>query len=75
MQLSTVKRTEIVKETTTGVTVKVFPKGDGANGALAQSISDASLGWRVVELHTEEGRLDDVFRNITMPDTVKEEKK
>jgi len=74
MQLSTVKKAEIVKETSTGVTVKIYPKGDGANGALAQSIADAALGWRVVELHTEEGRLDDVFRSITMPDTVKEEK-
>src|SRR3984957_17114323 len=75
MQLSTVKKTEIIKESTTSVTVKVFPKGEGTNGALAQSIADAALGWRVLELHTEEGRLDDVFRSITMPDTVKEEKK
>jgi ABC-2 type transport system ATP-binding protein len=75
MQLSTVKRTEIVKESATGVTIKVFPKSDGTNGALAQSIADAALGWRILELHTEEGRLDDVFRSITMPDTAKEEKK
>ena len=26
-------------------------------------------GWRIEELHTEEGRLDEVFRSITMPDT------
>jgi len=30
---------------------------------------------RIEELHTEEGRLDEVFRSITMPDTVTEEKK
>jgi len=29
----------------------------------------------IEEMHTEEGRLDDVFRSITMPDTAKEEKK
>jgi ABC-2 type transport system ATP-binding protein len=74
-QLSSVKKTEVVKENATGVTVKVFAKGDGKDGALAQSIADAGLGWRIVELHTEEGRLDDVFRSITMPDTAKEEKK
>jgi ABC-2 type transport system ATP-binding protein len=26
----------------------------------------------VEEMHTEEGRLDEVFRSITMPDTAKE---
>jgi ABC-2 type transport system ATP-binding protein len=77
-QLSTVKKIVIVKETTTGVTARVFPKSGGVNsapgGVLAQSIADAAQGWRIEELHTEEGRLDEVFRNITMPDTVKEEK-
>jgi ABC-2 type transport system ATP-binding protein len=70
-QLPTVKRMAILKEETGGVTMRVFPKAN-ANGALAHSIADASQGWRVEELHTEEGRLDEVFRNITMPDTVKE---
>jgi ABC-2 type transport system ATP-binding protein len=74
-QLSSVKKTEVVNESSTGVTVKVIPKADSKNGALAQSIADAGLGWRILELHTEEGRLDDVFRSITMPDTVKEEAK
>ena len=37
----------------------------------------AKEGWKVEELHTEEGRLDEVFRSITMPDTatLSEEKK
>jgi ABC-2 type transport system ATP-binding protein len=72
-QLSTVKKTIIVKEEATSVTARVFPKTGGVNaapaGALAQSIADAAQGWRIEELHTEEGRLDEVFRNITMPDT------
>jgi ABC-2 type transport system ATP-binding protein len=46
----------------------VFPKPN-VNGALASSIVDAAQGWRIEELHTEEGRLDEVFRSITMPDT------
>ena len=25
--------------------------------------------WRIRELHTEEGRLDEVFRSITLPDS------
>jgi ABC-2 type transport system ATP-binding protein len=69
-QLSTVKRTAILKEEATSVTARVYPKGD-INGALAQSIADAAQGWRIEELHTEEGRLDEVFRSITMPDTGK----
>src|SRR6266404_3737687 len=67
-QLPVVKRTAVLKEEATGVTVRVFPKGN-VNGALASSIADAAQGWHIEELHTEEGRLDDVFRSITMPDT------
>ena len=78
-QLSTVKKTRILKEDATSVAARVFPKSGGVNsapnGALAQSIADSAQGWRIEELHTEEGRLDEVFRTITMPDTVKEEKK
>ena len=73
-QLPAVKRAAIVKEDATSVTARVFPKGN-VNGALASSIADAAQGWRIEELHTEEGRLDEVFRSITMPDTVIEEKK
>ncbi len=67
-QLSSVKRTTILSEESTRVTVRVFPRPE-VNGMLAASIADAAQGWRIEELHTEEGRLDDVFRNITMPDT------
>jgi ABC-2 type transport system ATP-binding protein len=67
-QLSAVKRTAIVTEETSRVTVRVFPQPN-VNGTLASSIADAAQGWRIEELHTEEGRLDDVFRSITMPDT------
>jgi len=75
-QLSTVKRLTILKEESTSVTARVFPKPN-VNGALAGSIADAAQGWRIEELHTEEGRLDEVFRSITMPDTASstEEKK
>src|SRR6266478_6203138 len=70
-QLPVVKRTAVLKEEATGVTVRVFPKGN-VNGTLASSIADAAQGWHIEELHTEEGRLDDVFRSITMPDTAAE---
>ncbi len=70
----TVKKTIIVKEEASAVTARIIPKTD-ANGALAQNIADATRDWRILEMHTEEGRLDDVFRNITMTDTTKGETK
>src|ERR1051325_11366279 len=73
-QLPAVKRAAVIKEEAGSVTMRVFPKPN-ANGSLARSVADAVKAWRVEELHTEEGRLDDVFRGITMPDTEKEEKK
>ena len=73
-QISAVKRATILKEEATRVTARVFPRTQG-NGTLASNVADVAKGWVVEELHTEEGRLDEVFRSITMPDTVKEEKK
>ncbi|HZR15862.1 MAG TPA: ATP-binding cassette domain-containing protein [Verrucomicrobiae bacterium] len=76
-QLAVVKRMTVLREDSTSVTVRVFPKSN-VNGALAPNIADAAQGWRIEELHTEEGRLDEVFRSITMPDTAataNEEKK
>ena len=67
-QLSTVKRTTVLEEKATTVTVRVFPKAN-VNGGLARSIAESAQGWHIEELHTEEGRLDEVFRSITLPDT------
>lgn len=73
-QLASVKRIAVLSEEAAGVTVRVFPR-PGIDGVLATSVADAAQGWKVEELHTEEGRLDDVFRSITMPDTVTEDTK
>ncbi len=72
-QLSTVKRTNVLKDDASGVAIRAFPKGE-ANGALARDIAltAAQAGWKTEELHTEEGRLDEVFRSITQPDTAKQ---
>jgi len=50
------------------VTVTVFPRTAG-DGDLTREVIAATNGWQVEELRTEEGRLDEVFRNITLPDT------
>jgi ABC-2 type transport system ATP-binding protein len=52
----------------TSVTVTVFPRTAG-DSDLTREVIAATSGWQVEGLRTEEGRLDDVFRNITMPDT------
>lgn len=78
-QIPSVKKVVIVREETSAVLVRVIPKGesDGSitKGALAQNIADVTNGWRIEEMHTEEGRLDEVFRSITMPDTTAKEVK
>jgi ABC-2 type transport system ATP-binding protein len=71
VRLPAVSKTSILGEAAAGVTARVFPKR-GFHGSLAGHIADAAQGWRIEELHSEEGRLDEVFRSITMPDTAKE---
>ena len=56
------------------VTVTVFPRMAG-DGDLTREVIAATGGWPVEELRTEEGRLDEVFRSITMPDTAGKETK
>jgi len=51
-----------------GVTATVFPRTAG-DGDFTREVIEATRNWQVEELHTEEGRLDEVFRSITMPDT------
>lgn len=70
-QLSSARRTEVIQDNGSKVIVTVFPKSS-ADTELTRAVMDASQGWAVEELHTEEGRLDEVFRSITMPDTAKE---
>jgi ABC-2 type transport system ATP-binding protein len=75
-QVPLVNRVSVVSELDGHLTVSVFPKPSaGANGGLARAVGEAAHGWQIEQLQIEEGRLDEVFRSITMPDTVKEEAK
>lgn len=56
----------------TRVTVTVFPRVAG-DGDLTREVIEATSGWQVEDLRTEEGRLDEVFRSITLPDTAGKE--
>lgn len=76
-QISVAKRTAILKEDSSRVLARVFPRPDTVKGELARQVGEVVQRekWRLEELHTEEGRLDEVFRSITLPETVKEERK
>jgi ABC-2 type transport system ATP-binding protein len=50
------------------VSVTVFPRPNG-EADLTREVLEAANGWQIEELRTETGRLDEVFRSITMPDT------
>ncbi len=57
----------------THLVARVSPRDRGAGADLARAVAETVTkeGWRFDELHTEEGRLDDVFRAITSTDTKK----
>jgi len=69
------RKAVIVKEEDGQVWVRVYPKADQRTGQLVREVLAAANSWQVEELYTEEGRLDEVFRSITLPDTAKEETK
>ncbi len=73
-QIPNARKAAIVKEDPSAVWARVYPATPNKNGELARHVAEISIkeGWKIEELHTEEGRLDEVFRNITKPDTAKE---
>jgi ABC-2 type transport system ATP-binding protein len=70
-QLPAARRANVVRDEPSGGVVRVFPQARSQNGELARSVAEAAAreGWKLEELHTEEGRLDEVFRTITLPET------
>ena len=53
--------------------LRVYPKDKARAAQLAQEVVDlVNLhGWKVEGMYVERGELDEVFRRITLPDTVK----
>lgn len=62
-----------IKTNGSAVIATVFPRTAG-DGDLTREVIAATTGWQVSELRTEEGRLDEVFYHITMPDTAGKER-
>lgn len=75
-QLSTVRKTLFVKEDGPALCARVVPSPTALDGQLEESLFDLVMRekWRLLELKTEEGRLDEVFRSITLPDTAPSKK-
>jgi ABC-2 type transport system ATP-binding protein len=67
--VSKARRAAIVKEESGKVWARVYPRSQSQNGDLARNVLVAASSWQVEELHTEEGRLDEVFRGITLSET------
>ncbi len=71
-QVPGASRVEALGESDSTVQARVYPAA-GAAASLTRSVAETAAreGWQLDEIHTEEGRLDEVFRAITLPDTVK----
>ncbi len=70
-RLPTVGKTSIVKEEAGDTWARAYPRPNTRDGELEESLYELSVRehWKLLELKTEEGRLEEVFRGITLPDT------
>jgi ABC-2 type transport system ATP-binding protein len=75
--LTGARKATIVREDGSSVWARAYPAEGSVNGTLARGVAEVCVkeGWKFEELHTEEGRLDEVFRNITWSETGKKEDK
>ena len=66
-------RTEVLSDAGGKIVMRAYPRERGGNGAFVGSIAELARreSWQLDEIHVEEGRLDEVFRSITLPDTVR----
>ena len=66
-------RSEVLSEQGELAVVRAYPQTRGGNAAFVGSVAELAQReqWKLDELHVEEGRMDDVFRSITLPDTIK----
>jgi ABC-2 type transport system ATP-binding protein len=74
--LSMVSRSEILLEEQNRVALRAYPVASGAGAgavgaALAAALAELAVreSWKIEQLLTEEGRLDEVFRSITWSET------
>ncbi len=72
--IACVARTETLKDTPEQSIVRAHPKTPEQKPDLVRAVMElvAQNHWKIEDLRTEEGHFDDVFRSITLPDTMKE---
>ncbi len=73
VQAACAKLAEAAGAEVAGDQVRVSPKDKSAGAALARALMVLAERerWQVAQLHVEEGHLDEVFRNLTLSDTVR----
>ena len=73
VQAACAKLAEAAGAEALGDKVRISPKDKTAGAALARALMGLAERerWQVAELHVEEGHLDEVFRNLTLSDTVR----
>jgi ABC-2 type transport system ATP-binding protein len=64
--LGALEKSELISESDSKMTARLQPKGDLLPKLLALAHRQ---NWQIEHLNVDEGRLDDVFRSITLPDT------
>jgi len=75
-QIPLARKATIVKEENGKAWARVFPYVNGTvprNADLIRNVLEAANGWEIEEIRTEEGRLDEVFRSITLPETTQKQ--
>ena len=71
--LSATKETRVVSAADGRLVIRCLTNKDQVNGSYSRAVAELAQreNWRLEELRTEEGRLDDVFRSITLSETNK----
>ena len=73
-QIGFVSRVETLAESPQQAIVRAYPQAPEQKPELVRAVLEliAQRQWRIEDLRTEEGHFDEVFRSITLPDTMKE---
>ncbi len=72
-----VRKSQVLESQAPHTYIRVYPEKSTTDGyALAGLLAELAVreNWKIEQLQTEEGKLDDVFRSITLPDTAVEKK-
>ena len=69
--LESAARSEVLHADERHLALRVYPRDAAVAGPLAGALAELAVreSWKIEEFRTEEGRLDEVFRSITLSDT------